>query len=214
MPHERNAWDALLRTPPARSHLIQIYNDDEVLVRAVAHFVGSGLASGGAAVVIATPEHIAAVTSRLSTTGVTARANVQGAFIAVDAEQCLTQFMRDGMPDRDAFRSVTESMLTRLRDAGYRDIRLFGEMVNILWRQGDEATVRLEKLWNELLEEYGVSLLCAYRIDPVAAELRKGLLHQISRCHTAAFSETDDLPVKTAAEKAAEDRDRRRVRSA
>ena len=63
MPHERNAWDALLRTPPARSHLIQIYNDDEVLVRAVAHFVGSGLASGGAAVVIATAEHIAAVSS-------------------------------------------------------------------------------------------------------------------------------------------------------
>jgi len=213
MPHERNAWDTLLRTPPGRSHLIQIYNDDEVLVRAVAHFVGSGLASGGAAVVIATPEHIAALTSRLSVTGVTARANTQGAFIAVDAEECLTQFMRDGTPDRDAFRSVIESILSRLRDAGYRDIRVFGEMVNILWRQGDEATVGLEKLWNEALQEYDIALLCAYRVDPAIAEIQRGLLHQISRCHSAAFSEIDDLPVKTAVEKAEEDRDRRRVRS-
>jgi hypothetical protein len=214
MPHERNAWDALLRTPPGRSHLVQIYNDDAILVSAVAHFVGSGLASGGAAVLIATPEHIAAVTSRLGATGVTARASTQGAFIAVDAEECLTQFMRDGMPDRDAFRAVIDRLLTRVRDAGYRDIRLFGEMVDILWRQGDEATVRLERLWNEVLQEYDVALLCAYRVDPVTAEIQRGLLHQISRCHSAAFSETDDLPVKTADEKAEEDRGRRRASAA
>jgi hypothetical protein len=64
-----------------------------------------------------------------------------------------------------------------------------------------------------VLQEHDVSLLCAYRVDPVSAEIQRGLLHQISRCHSASFSETDGLPVRTAAEKAEGDLDRRRAAS-
>jgi hypothetical protein len=62
-------------------------------------------------------------------------------------------------------------------------------MVDLLWPLSKRATVQLEELWNEVLAEYQVSLLCAYRIDAGAAAIkRRGLLHQITRCHSHSFA--------------------------
>ena len=107
-----------------------------------------------------------------------------GAFVAVDAERCLAKFMVDDKPDRAAFRSVVTGILDRMRRAGYDKIRLFGEMVNLLWHEYAEATVQLEQLWNEVIADYEVCLLCAYRIAAGEAETQKRLLHRIIRCHT------------------------------
>ena len=189
------SWGRLLRSPFPCDHIIQLYTDDAVLVRALARFIGAGLEQGEAAVAVATAEHIAALTARLAAIGCdVATPAGHGAFVALDAERTLSRFMVDGMPDRAAFRSVIVPVLDRLRDAGYHKTRLFGEMVNDLWEQNNAtATVRLEELWNELLDEYRVCLLCAYHIDPIDAELRRGLLHKITRCHSHAFGDDTDL---------------------
>jgi KaiC/GvpD/RAD55 family RecA-like ATPase len=184
-------WDAVLHRALPCDHLIQVYSDAEVLVRVVAHFIGGGLAQGEGCLVIATPEHLAAVCARLTQTGAAlADPHTSTGFIAVDAEDALGRLIQDGMPDRQAFRRLIRPLLDRLRDAGYRRIRVFGEMVNLLWPQSHEATVRLEELWNELLRDDGICLLCAYQIDPVEAETRRHLLHQIVRQHSHAFPET------------------------
>ena len=47
----------------------------------------------------------------------------------------------------------------------------------------------------------------AYRVDPVEAHIRRGLLHRVSRCHSAAFSDFDELPTRTVGQKV---KDRRR----
>ena len=102
--------------------------------------------------------------------------------------------MADGVPDRAVFRSVVTPILDRLRDAGYKKIRLFGEMVNVLWpHNSDAATVRLEELWNELIADYELCLLCAYHVDPVDVELRRGILHRITRCHSHSFPDDWEL---------------------
>jgi len=42
-------------------------------------------------------------------------------------------------------------------------VRAFGEMVAILWAQGNSgATVRLEHLWQDLCQEQNLALFCAY----------------------------------------------------
>jgi hypothetical protein len=42
-------------------------------------------------------------------------------------------------------------------------VRVFGEMVSLLWDAGlIDAAVELEVLWNELGVQYPFSLLCAY----------------------------------------------------
>src|SRR5947209_16476781 len=90
--------------------------------------------------------------------------------------------MKDGLPDRAAFLATVLPILETIRAEGYRNIRLFGEMVNLLWDHNLEATVQLEEMWNEVLADQGVSLLCAYRIDPFDVRAHRGVLHQISRC--------------------------------
>jgi PAS domain S-box-containing protein len=44
---------------------------------------------------------------------------------------------------------------------------VFGEMVDLLWQSNLPAAIRLEHLWNELLEESNVSLFCAYAANHV-----------------------------------------------
>ena len=45
-------------------------------------------------------------------------------------------------------------------------VRVYGEMVNLLWRLGEgEAARRLEALWNEVIQSYAIPLFCAYHLD-------------------------------------------------
>ena len=44
-------------------------------------------------------------------------------------------------------------------------VRLFGEMVSLLWRVDVLAASRLEELWNEAIATHSVSLLCTYALD-------------------------------------------------
>lgn len=121
-------WEQLLRAPFPCDHILQFYTDEEVLIRALSGFVGSGLELGEAVVVIATAEHRAAVARSLTADGRNlAKVAEQGAFVSLDAERCLAKFMIDGMPDPAAFRATVAPVLDRLRDAGFRKIRRNGQ---------------------------------------------------------------------------------------
>jgi hypothetical protein len=147
--------------------------------------VGRGLAEGEAAVIIATPAHVDAFTARLAAGGLDVPEIVDRVqLVVLDAEGGLTTFMVDGMPDRTAFFLLVRSVLDGVRAAGYTSIRVFGEMVNLLWDHNLEATVRLEELWSEVLADQGVSLLCAYRIDAFDRHAHRDVLHQISPVHS------------------------------
>jgi hypothetical protein len=53
-------------------------------------------------------------------------------------------------------------LITPAQGNGQR-VRAFGEMVALLWAQGDiAATIRLERLWHEMCKSQNFSLLCAY----------------------------------------------------
>ena len=42
-------------------------------------------------------------------------------------------------------------------------IRVYGEMVDLLWQEGNsDGAIRLEILWNQLASAYEFSLLCGY----------------------------------------------------
>lgn len=45
-----------------------------------------------------------------------------------------------------------------------RSVRVFGEMVDLIWISNPEATLRLEELGNEVIESHSVTVLCAYSV--------------------------------------------------
>ncbi|MGH6689928.1 MAG: MEDS domain-containing protein [Gammaproteobacteria bacterium] len=177
-----SSWEALLATPSACDHVVQLYTDDGFLARAVVQFVGSGFAEGAAALLIATPAHIALFTDRLPDARA---AMVRGQLVVLDAKTCLETFMLDGMPDRALFVEVITGVLARVRASGYSKIRLYGAMVNLLWEADElDAALRLEELWNDLLAEERLPLLCAYRIDNFDRYAHRSALTPITRTHS------------------------------
>ena len=146
-------------------HVVLVYEADVHLVDAVSRFVSTGLAAGEAAIVIATPPHREQLDARLRAYGVDlATASAQGQYIALDAAETLAQFMVDGWPDAQRFADVVGSIIAGV-GSRYPHMRVFGEMVALLWAAGHgDATLRLEALWHDLLKTYAFPLLCAYPI--------------------------------------------------
>jgi MEDS: MEthanogen/methylotroph, DcmR Sensory domain len=176
--------DQLVRPRPC-DHLIQLYTDETFLRRVVVEFLSAGLANGEGAVVIATPAHLTLFTEglRAARLDVTA-AETRGQLVLHDADACLARFMVDGMPDRERFCDLVKPVLADLGQSGYSRVRLYGEMVDLLWNHSMPATVALEQLWNEVLAETRVSLLCAYRIDNFDQHIQRGVLHRLTACHS------------------------------
>jgi hypothetical protein len=145
-------------------HVLQIYENDSVFLDALTGFVGSGINSNDACIVIATPKHLSALANRLTSYGVSISNLIENdRYIPLDAEKTLSKFMVNGWPDETAFNQTISSLLMSARGNNKRNIRAFGEMVAILWAQGNfGATVNLEHLWNKFAAKESFCLFCAY----------------------------------------------------
>lgn len=156
----------VLTNPEPGTHFVQIYQDGETLVEAVSHFVIDQLQPTEAIVIIATESHREAIESSLVNQGVALEDAInRGQFNFIEADSLLDSFMTGGVFDADKAETILRQIIDKVRQ-GYVTIRAFGEMVDILWQRDDKENAKaLEKLWNKLLKEYPVSLLCAYRMD-------------------------------------------------
>lgn len=147
-------------------HAVQFYGDKESLFTTVAGFLGQGFADGHPSIVIATPPHRQAILQQLKTRAVDVdTAQESGSLIMLDAQKTLDLFMDGEMPDAERFNASVGRLVGETLDAngGNVLIRAYGEMVDVLWKQGkSEAAIRLEILWNQLAQRYGFALLCGY----------------------------------------------------
>ena len=150
-----------------QTHAVHFYSDDKYLIDLLSRFMGSAVGAGDAAIVIATPIHRNLVAERLCARGIDlTRAVEQGRYIALDAEETLSQFMVNGWPDEERFVALMGEVLSRARAAAQNEdgrLALFGEMVALLWDAGQsDAALRLEQLWNQIAQSHSFSLVCAY----------------------------------------------------
>lgn len=160
---ERARRPAFWRDMGAGDHACQVYGNEGELLDTLSGFVGGGLWTGESAVVIATDAHLAHLEDMLRQTGLDlAHFRADGRYIALSADQTLAKLTDGGWPDKQLFMEVIAPVVKRARGEG-RAVRAFGEMVQLLWSRGHHAgAVRLEHLWNQLLEREEMRLLCAY----------------------------------------------------
>ena len=156
------ASHARLTHRPEHNHVVQFYEDDDFLCDTVARFIGAGLVAGETAIVIATDLHRQCFAQRLRRNDLDVdRAIANGRLLFLDARETLEQVLVDGHPNVERFREVLGATMHRLGD-GAR-LRVYGEMVDLLWRDGkSDAAIHLEEMWNELGQTRSFSLLCAY----------------------------------------------------
>jgi hypothetical protein len=130
---------------------VQFYEADGFLLNSLSGFIGTAINSGDAALVVATKAHRDGLDELLQANGL----DVTGAkacrqYVALDAADTLAKIMIDGMPEPRRFNDVIGGVITSVTDGRSR-VRAFGEMVALLWQEGNyTAAMRLEELWNDL----------------------------------------------------------------
>lgn len=180
-------WEKLLEQPHSRSHFVQLYETGEgALTENAGRYLWEGLRRGDGALAIVTPEHRALFCRHLDRLGADLP-ELLGCrqLVFWDAQHTLAQFMAGGQPDWQRFESVIRRAMRQVRPAHDEGLRAYGEMAGILWKARQfAAAIRLEQLWNKLLEQSCFSLYCAYAIDVFGKEFAVANLDGVLCTHT------------------------------
>src|SRR5713226_6555573 len=166
-------------------HFVQFCETDAFLMDSVSAFIGAGLRVGDAVIVLATKPHTENLEERLKKDGLeVAAARVRGQYIPIDAAATLSKCMVDGSPEPGRFAEVVGSMIALAAQGGCH-VRIFGEMVALLWAEGNRAAaIRLEELWNDLGKTHSFSLCCAYPMQDFDGEVYEEEFTEICQQHS------------------------------
>ncbi len=153
--------------PEPHEHWVQFYETDSFLAETVTEFLLEGLRADEAAIIVATDVHRRAFVDLLRAKGLDVDGYVgREQLVMLDAATTLDAFMVAGSPDWKRFELAVGQQVAALARGGTRNVRAYGEMVDILWRNGQSvAAIRLEEMWNDLRARHTFKLLCAYVID-------------------------------------------------
>jgi hypothetical protein len=145
-------------------HAVKFYESPESLCNIVAEFLGEGLSERQPALAIATPEHREGILAGLRARQFDVDSlQTSGDLLVIDGAELLASVMVDGMPDAALFTSAATSAIEAVCRGRKVTIRAYGEMIDMLWKSGqDAAAIRLELLWNKLATTNDFDLLCGY----------------------------------------------------
>jgi signal transduction histidine kinase len=163
---------SLQTQPAARSHdhVVQFYETDAFLTQVVAPFLAAGLRRGGTALIVCTIEHRSALSAALNSAAIDVKQLRQRKdLVWLDARTVL-QRLRLGQPAAVFQREIAVVVKHLDRADPQRPIHIFGELVDLLWAQGEQdAAISLEAMWNALAQKHAFNLFCSYRVTPSRA---------------------------------------------
>src|ERR1700682_1300267 len=173
---------AILANPHPCGHIVYPYTDEGLVGQAVCLFASAGLRDGEGVILIMSADHCESIKLRLQLEGFNLEAyEISGQLICVRAEDLLAKFIPDGVLDEALFKSTIGRIINQARASvsnGHRArVRVFGEMVSQLRDKDLQATTRLEELWNEVIKDHSVALLCTYALGGAGDHIADTLIH-------------------------------------
>ncbi len=180
-------WCDLLESATAPDHIVQLYQDEKFLSRAVCRFAVSALAHGEGVILVPTSSHWNALRPRLEAEGVnTEAAQKSGQLTVVDADGLLPEFMRGSMPNSPLFMGVAAETVARARGGDrFTKVRWWGEMVNVLWEQGNVAgSMSLEDQFHQLAREQDIAIFCSFLMDNFNGDVHTRMIPRLGQNHT------------------------------
>ena len=188
-----NAWQTggvTLLSGVDTGHVVHFYDHEESLSLAVADFLGLALAEGGSVLVVATPAHSYAISRVLEGSGIdVSSARAAQRYVEVDADDLLSRFMVDGSPDPVRFEQSAGPLLRR-DDIPPGPMRVYGEMVDLLWQRGNvQGAHDLEMLWNSVGAGSDFALFCGYCSTVVDGRGGEAGRAEIAKHHGAVVSD-------------------------
>ena len=180
-------WSGLLASAGPRDHIVQLYQDQQFLNRAVCRFAAGAIANGEGLILVPTAAHWEAFRPRLEAEGVDVKAaQSRGQLTVVDADELLPKFMRDAMPEAPVFLGLAADVIAKARGGGrYPKVRWWGEMVNILWEQGNPAaSMNLEDQFDLLAHQHEIAIFCSFVMDNFNSEVHSRMLPRLGQNHS------------------------------
>jgi hypothetical protein len=180
-------WDGLLAAAGPRDHIVQLYQDQQFLNRAVCRFAAGAIANGEGVILVPTAAHWEAFRPRLEAEGVDVEGSqARGQLTVVDADELLPRFMRDAMPDAPVFLGLAAQVIAEARGQDrYPKVRWWGEMVNVLWEQGNvAASMSLEDQFDRLAKHHEIAIFCSFVMDNFNSEVHSRLLPRLGQNHS------------------------------
>jgi hypothetical protein len=165
-------------------HAIQVYVGDDTLGEAITDFLADGVVAAQPTIVIATCARCDLIVNALRARRFDLAMLLETrTLLLLDADETLGQFMVNDRLDAAHFKEVVGLMLGRVaRPEDDPIVRVYAELVDVLWRGGSlDAALRLEVLWNELMQSYSFSLMCGCALTDF---LRHPAQDQVCACHT------------------------------
>ncbi len=180
-------WTRLLDSAGPRDHIVQLYQDQNFLNRAVCRFAAAALDNGEGVILVPTRAHWDAFRPRLEAEGVDVQTvQDRGQLTVVDADELLPRFMHGAMPDAPVFLGLAADVITRARDSDrYPKVRWWGEMVNLLWERGDvAASMNLEDLFDQLALQHDIAIFCSFVMDNFDGTVHTRMLPRLGENHS------------------------------
>lgn len=164
-------------------HVATFYDRDADLVAEIAEWTAEGLDAGERVMLVATSAHLAAVDDVLLQYDVDAAAvRASGTLLTYDATHALAELVSGAGPDPSLFATRVVPIIDAATSDG-RSIRIYGEMVALLWEQGDvTGALQLEALWNALASTHTFALRCGYPTSALDSSLLDA--HAVCRAHS------------------------------
>jgi MEDS: MEthanogen/methylotroph, DcmR Sensory domain len=161
-------------------HRLQLYQEEHCLLEALGAFVGAGLRLEEGVVFIGSTPRWQLLLDRLQKDGVDAHAQVgRGQLRHVGPHILLSS-----LHSRQRFNEIMGSALSLAR-ARFERVRVFSELTDALWREGQRANARvIETYWQPLLGVHEFELLCACPIDSLEGQAYDGSLQALCATHT------------------------------
>lgn len=133
--HTNGTWQYILTNPIAESHIVQVCQNETFRENIVTNYTKDGLLNDEAVIVVAGPTLRKAVISKLDAQNFDVQnLKNQGQIKFLDAEFLLSSFLIDGVLEEQSFQQSIETPIQAAR-AEYGKVRIFGEMVDVLWKK-------------------------------------------------------------------------------
>ena len=166
-------------------HVLQLYQEESCLLDALAEFVAAGLRLEEAVLIVGSTPRWDLLIDRLQKSGVDARAHAsRGQLKLYGAHVLLSNCATSGGFDRHKLSRLLGRALELAR-MRYERVRVFSELTDTRWRDGDRAgAAAIERVWKPLLGVHDFTLLCACPIDSLEGDTYDGTLQALCNAHT------------------------------
>lgn len=192
-------FTSLLHEAPPGRHFCQIHHSSESLDRAVFEYTSQGIERGHGVALIIQSRRRATIEALMREAGKSLGGLIaRGQLRLLDADTAREQCERNGLPSWDLFDAAISALITDFRNAGYRRVRMYGEISDGIWNSDPGRAIAFEELAARVAAERGVPVFCGYHIEALSTEASQQPIHELGRVHTDVPATEDDEALRFA----------------